>query len=828
MAFSPDPPEKGAETSGKENPALEAGLAALKQGNYEDAIAHLESVCEIDLNQKSIFRAQMGLAIAYERIGDVPSSLALCKTLSKNSSPQVKEWALRTLASLADRYPEESRGAGEQGSRGAGENSSDTGFVPLDPTALTPSIRSKVPLNPSPAGGAGERGSGGAGENSHSALSTPHSPLSTQHSALSTQHSKSPQSRVPTEAKHSDKQAEKLSPNSDPNALPVEEKKETLAPYQAEWKQAGRAKKWQRLPAKTGFHFDVSQLWGVQALTAIALLISVFWALGAIINFAIKTAHNLLIKLRFIYVSDDYYSSPMRFVPVATVIATLALVAASPWLMDGLLRSYYGLKSLSLETLTSRSPEAARVLQRFTREQRLPAPTLFVLPDSAPLALTYGNLRRTARIAVSQGLLDRLADDEIASIYAAQLGHIVHWDFVLMSLGVLVFQVPYIFYWRVSALGEQSQNAFLRFVAGAFAALGYGIYWLFRWPILWLSRARIYYSDRISCEITGNPNGLTRALLKIAIGIANDVERQGQTSYLLEGFELLTPVGYRQAITLGSLYPLIPLEPILAWDYLNPSTRWLAINNSHPPMGKRLQILARYASYWNVETELNFSSQSSLTAQKSKFFLQGSPYLGVFLGLALAGILWSIGAISNLVRFRPLDWMWGDRSLLYGSLLIGISMGIFLRINSFFPDIKPFNLPGEALLPDLLANPAALPVDSQPVRLQGKLLGRPGIGNWLCQDLILQTPTGLVKLHHFSRFGPIGNLLPHSTRPSDLVNRPLTATGWFRRGATPWIDIDTLQTQTGRTSQSFHPIWSTILGLAAAVWGAYIIYKGGG
>ncbi|MCL1463707.1 zinc metalloprotease HtpX [Argonema galeatum] len=820
MAFPPDPPEKGAETSGKENPALEAGLAALKQGNYEDAIADLESVCKIDLNQKSIFRAQMGLAIAYERIGDVPSSIALCKTLSKNSSPQVKEWALRTLASFTDRYPEESRGAGE--------NSSETGFVPLDPTALTASNRPKVPLSPPPS--VSSKGDDIEGLN----LDLPSSgfvPLdrAPQPSKGASERGRlpNPQSRVPTEAKHSDKQTEKLSPNSDANALPVEEKKENLAPYQAEWKQAGRAKKWQRLPAKTGFHFDLSQLWGVQALTAIALFISVFWALGGILNFAIKTANDLLIKLRVIYENDDYYSSPTRFVPIAAVIATLALVAASPWLMDGLLRSYYGLKSLSVETLSERSPEAARVLQGFTRERRLPVPTLFVLPDSAPLALTYGNLRRTARIAVSQGLLDRLADDEIASIYAAQLGHILHWDFVLMSLGVLVFQVPYIFYWRVAALGDQSQNSFLRFVAGAFAALGYGIYWLFRCPILWLSRARVYYSDRISCEITGNPNGLTRALLKIAMGIANDVERQGQTSYLLEGFELLTPVGYRQAITLGSLYPLIPLEPILAWDYLNPSTRPLAINNSHPPMGKRLQILARYASYWNVETELNFSSQSSLTAQKSKLFLQAWPYFGVFLGLALAGILWLIGGISSSIRFRPLDWMWGDRSLLYGSLLIGISMGIFLRINSFFPDIKPFNLPGEALLPELLANPAALPVDSQPVRLQGKLLGRPGIGNWLCQDLILQTATGLVKLHHFSRFGPIGNFWPHSTRPSDLVNRPLTATGWFRRGATPWIDIDTLQTQTGRTTQSFHPIWSTILGLAAAVWGAYIIYQGG-
>ena len=117
-------------------------------------------------------------------------------------------------------------------------------------------------------------------------------------------------------------------------------------------------------------------------------------------------------------------------------------------------------------------------------------------------------------------------------------------------------------------------------------------------------------------------------------------------------------------------------------------------------------------------------------------------------------------------------------------------------------------------------------MDAQAVRLQGQLLGRSGMANWLGQDLILQTATGLVRLHYVSRFGPIGSLFPTPTRPSDLLGKSVVATGWLRRGANVAIDLETLRSQDGRVSHSGHPIWSAILAFAAAFWGAYIIFQG--
>jgi len=186
-----------------------------------------------------------------------------------------------------------------------------------------------------------------------------------------------------------------------------------------------------------------------------------------------------------------------------------------------------------------------------------------------------------------------------------------------------------------------------------------------------------------------------------------------------------------------------------------------------------------------------------------------------------------MGMVADWANWSKLSWLEGDRSILWGLVLIGFSIGSLLRINAFFPDIRSTNLQSDPSLSDLLRNTASLPVDSQPVRLQGKLLGRQGVESWLVQDLMLQTDTGLIKLHYLSQLGTAGNLLLHPQRPDLMVNTLVLVTGWFRRVATPWIDVDTIQLKQGTTFRSGHPIASTLLTLVTAVWGVYIIVRGG-
>jgi len=583
-----------------------------------------------------------------------------------------------------------------------------------------------------------------------------------------------------------------------------------------QWRQAGRARRWQPLGAVNFIPLGL-----LQVGTATVL----FWVICGIFKFAMAFTRDLLVKLPYLEPFQLLYQDPTQFLLLTLAIA----LCLSPWLLDELLRLFYGCQPLSIDTLKTHSPEAIQVLQSYCRQRHWPLPQLNVLPTNAPVALTYGNLPRTARIVVSQGLLAQLADDEIATIYALQLGHIAHWDFVLMSLVILVTQMPYTVYRQVSQWGDKRTNQILQGCAAVIASLGYGLHYLLLAPALWLSQLRIYYSDRLAAEITGNPNGLTRALLKIVIGIAQDIQQQGHTSWLTESLNLLFPVSHHQAISLGSLQPNTELELVLAWD-LNPYHYWLTINNTHPLLGDRLQRLAHIAHHWHLTTELNLSNtqppKSSLP-QLQTLLLQSAPFLGILLAFAFGGLFCLIWKTGYMLRLWQLNWIYDNWSFIKGFLPIGFSIGTFVRINSFFPDLNPASVRTNPSLPHLLANPTALPILSQEC-LQGKLLGRRGISNWLGQDLLLHSATGIVRLRHFSWLGIVGNLLPRqSPRPSDLIGRHLTATGWFRRSATIWIDIDMLQTQGGTTSRSGHPLWSTIVASAAAIWGVYMIWQGG-
>lgn len=759
------------------NSSLKAGLAALKSGDYPTAIAILESICQIQ-HQTSRLKAQMGLVVAYEHTGEINRALALCQILTNNSNPQVKEWAVRNLTQLTNRYSS------------AGVESDVSGFVAFD-TLATRGSQSRAEV--SSVERTGVQGLEIRGQEEDNGNLSDNSLLEAQEDIA-----KKPQ-------------------EEDTNYS-------TSSPSHFQWRQAGRAKRWQHLSSVNLIPFGLLQFGSATLL---------FWLIRELLKLAMAFTNDLLVKLPYLEPLQIFYNDPTQFVLLTLGI----LLVVSPWLLDKLLGLFYGLQPLSINTLSTHSSEASRVLQRYSKQQKWSLPQLGILPTSAPVALTYGNLPRTARIVVSQGLLEQLTDDEIATIYASQLGQIVHWDFVLMSLVILVTGLPYTIYCQVSQWGDTRANPILRLIAAAIASLAYGVWWLLSGSVIWLSQLRLYYSDRTAAKITGNPNALSRALLKIAQGVALDIQQQEHTSWLLESLNLLTPIDYRQAITLANFNPT-QLEHILAWDCQNPYRYWLNINNTHPLIGDRLQRLNRIAQHWHLETELNLvrrqekdKSQTLPNFQPptpNTFLLQGAPFFGIALGFTFGCLTWLIGGIGILLGIDQITWMYGDWTIIIGCLPIGFSIGTFIRINSFFPDIKPATVQTKPSLIDLVANPNTLPIYSQPVCLQGKLLGRRGISNCLGQDLVLQSATGLIKLHYFSWLCPVGNLLLEQLlSPRNLLSQNMSATGWFRRGATSWLDIDTLRTQEGKISHSSHPIWSTLLASMAAAWGLYLILSNG-
>lgn len=800
------PPVPDPSSTSHLNSQVEAGLTAVKQGDYSQAIALLESV-NLPPEHPLGAKAQTGLVTALIRAGDPLRAARLCQTLQQTGNPPLQEWSNRTLQGLLERHPQLAQKLSAQTDQSleAADSEQDlTGFQPF-----VPGTQPVAPVSQPDTG--------------FTPLTPPVSPI---------QSSVTPEPGVfpkpeSAQSKPQPAQPGQQSRSQPEDSLPQKKVSSAVLPiYQPAWRQAGRAANWKPLPPVKPW-----KLLAIQLFT----LLSLYWMVQQLIYVAAGTISNGLSVIPFLNFPRNLINPPAW---TAVVLLGLLFIG-SRWFLDALLKAFYGLKPLSLKELEIYSPETAKSLREFCQKRRLPKVGLGLLPGAAPIALTYGCFPHVSRIVVSRGLLEQLADDEIAAVFANEVGHLGNWDVPLMSLIAVVLQIPYTLYWLAAEWGNRNTSRVVTIPATLATALTYGVYALLRWVALWLSRERVLYGDRAAAELTGNPNAYIRGLLKIAIGTATDVHRKEQTSYLVEGFDLLSPLGHRSATTLGSLYPHTPLEPILEWERVSPYRFWLSLNNSHPPTGERLYVLTLYAQHWKLDSELVFDRQQTLLLNRQKtaglsasqwrtLLLQGAPFVGLALGCATAYILGLLGWLSWRVDFSPLAWMNGDPSLWRGLPAIGFSLGTFLRINPFFPDITQKNLRSESdAAIKALRLLDTLPWKSQPIQLEGRLIGRPGIANYLSQDLLLKTASGTFRLHHLTRLGPLGNLPPAPVRPTDLLKQNVLVTGWFRRGVTPWIDLEILKSAGGRVCRSYHPIWSTILAMLLALWGAYAIFRGG-
>ncbi len=693
-------------------------------------------------------KASMGLARVYMAQQNWEKAAVLCQELSKNSKPSVQQWALATLHKMGNRT---AASTVQQLSQPPAQSAkqSTSGFQPLSPEP-TPkvSIFHYAYLN------------GEANESTE------------------------PASAEPAAAEQ----------------FPAEQ----AAEQTYEWPNAGRLNTGRSLGKMKRSPLYFSQTIGIAALFTLLLYLirSAIAPLNSILNLLYKILPS------WINLIPTGYS----YLAWRLTVGLIVIAIASPWLWDLWLRFTAHPQPFSIQKLRAISPEAATLLNKRCQQKRWPFPTLWKLPTEVPLIFSYGWLPRNARLVMSEGLLSQLTADEIATLVSYEMAHwkTIYWP--LLSLQGLLLQIFHQIYWQLALWGNR-QTKPLSWLAGTVANLSYVVFWLLRIPGLWVSRVRTYYGDRAATEATGNPNGLTRALAKLSFGLADSVVTKGYTPATVESLTLLLPVS--ADVTRQSLYGSLPLAELFAWDSLNPLCNWMSVSDTHPPLGDRLRLIMAYAHHWKLDSELPIEAprrrQGLSQSEWSRLIGQGMPFFGLAFGLAIGLILLLLGAIGRWLEWPALDWMHQDSSLVFACMLMGIGLGTMLRINRFFPDLS-FEMPLSQDLPHWVSDSGLLPISSVPAKLSGTLIGRPGLANWLGQDLIFKTSDAkLLKLHFFSVLGPLGNVVSLQAKPSALIGKSVQVLGWFRRGNRPWLDIDRLRLSNGTLLQAAHPITSLLI-----------------
>jgi heat shock protein HtpX len=167
-------------------------------------------------------------------------------------------------------------------------------------------------------------------------------------------------------------------------------------------------------------------------------------------------------------------------------------------------------------------PRLYAVMERLAAKANLPVPKLYVIPEEAPNAFATGRNPRHASVAVTQGLLELMDDEELEGVIAHELSHVRNYDILTTSIAATIAgAITYLAHMAQWGMifggygGERDDDR--EGSAGAFAAIAMMILAPFAALMLqlFLSRTREYSADETGARMVGQPYGLISALQKL-------------------------------------------------------------------------------------------------------------------------------------------------------------------------------------------------------------------------------------------------------------------------------------------------------------------------
>src|SRR6476660_5124588 len=175
-----------------------------------------------------------------------------------------------------------------------------------------------------------------------------------------------------------------------------------------------------------------------------------------------------------------------------------------------------GAKPVSREEL----PRLYEVMERLAAKANLPVPKLYIVPEQAPNAFATGRNPHHASVAVTQGLMELMTDDELEGVIAHELSHVRNYDILITSIAAtLAGAITWIASMGRWAMifggfgGSRDDNrgggglaALLMIIVAPIAAM------LIQ---LGISRQREFSADASGARMVGHPYGLISALEKL-------------------------------------------------------------------------------------------------------------------------------------------------------------------------------------------------------------------------------------------------------------------------------------------------------------------------
>ena len=216
------------------------------------------------------------------------------------------------------------------------------------------------------------------------------------------------------------------------------------------------------------------------------------------------------------YVLAQVLHQPSAFVPI--LIVAFIYAGISYFFSAKIALSMSGAREVEKKD----APELYRIVENLAIAGGLPTPKVYIINDPSPNAFATGRDPQHAVVAVTSGILQRLEKTELEGVIAHELSHVGNYDIRFMALVVALVSVVSLIadlllrlsFWGGGDDEEGDSNNQLMLILGIVGAiLAPVVAALIQMAV---SRQREYLADSSGALLTRYPEGLARALEKIA------------------------------------------------------------------------------------------------------------------------------------------------------------------------------------------------------------------------------------------------------------------------------------------------------------------------
>lgn len=255
--------------------------------------------------------------------------------------------------------------------------------------------------------------------------------------------------------------------------------------------------------------------------------------------------------LYVIFLSILHYLG-VGYIPLAIIAS--AMILAQWYFSDKIVLWSSGAKIVTRE----QHPNLHEIVERLSTNNALPKPKVAIVNSNVPNAFATGKSPKSSLVAVTTGLLGLLDDDELEAVIGHELTHVRSRDVLVLTLASVFSMVAWYlmqfgFYGGLQSRDRNSAGS------GAIVLLVAVVTWIVSFLIIRaISRYREYSADRGGAIMTGKPDKLATALLKISGKIKDIPPTELKNVQKLNAFFIVPALSGSSIANLFSSHP--PVE----------------------------------------------------------------------------------------------------------------------------------------------------------------------------------------------------------------------------------------------------------------------------